>query len=112
MVHNASQILLTGVRVDLPGQLRERSIGNGQVSAANLLVLDADVLPSDVLVVAENGEAFRKNDNGVALDDVPDSGVASGSIVEVGIEFVGHSGRAVVDHLHLVEDLGVFDVDL
>jgi hypothetical protein len=112
MVDNAAQVLLAWISMDSPAELAERTLRNGQIAAADLLILNADILSTDVLVVADRGKALGKHDDGVSLDDEPDSGVLGISIMIFSIVLVGHTGRAEVDDLDLVEDLGALDIDL
>lgn len=69
VVDDASKVLLAWVGMNSPAQLRENSLRNGQVSAADLFSLNANVLISSVLVVADGSEAFRKDNDGISLDD-------------------------------------------
>ncbi len=111
VVNNAAKVLLARIGVKFPAEFAEGSLGDGLVAATQFLSLDADVLSANMLVVAEDSEALGQHHDGVSLDDEPDSGVAGCSIMEVGIVLVSHTRRAVVDDLHLVEDLGVLDID-
>lgn len=72
VVNNAAQVLLAGISMDSPAEPAEGTLGDGQVSAADFLSLNADILSTDVLVVAEGSEALRKHDDGISLDDEPD----------------------------------------
>ena len=105
VVNDAAKVLLAWVGMNSPAQLRENSLRDGQVSTANLFSLNADVLVSSVLVVADWSKALRKDDYGITLDDESLGGVL-GHIVEVSsIVLVGHSWGSVVDDLNLIEDI-------
>lgn len=71
VVNDASKVLLAWICMDFPAQLRENSLRNGLVSAANFFSLNADVLVSSVFVVADKSEALGKDNNGISLDDKP-----------------------------------------
>lgn len=111
VVDDASKVLLAWVGMNSPAQLRENSLRNGQVSAADLFSLNANVLISSVLVVADGSEAFRKDNDGISLDDESLWGLF-GHIVEVlSIVLVGHSWGSVVDDLNIIKNLWVLDID-
>lgn len=92
MVHNAPEILLTWVHIESPVHLSEESFRDRLVSAAYLLCLDANVLGSNVLVVAQDSQALRQDNDGISLDNKSSCSIV-GEVVEVfGVKFIGDSG--------------------
>jgi hypothetical protein len=112
VVHNALQVLLTLVGISAPDHLTNHTFGNGKTTSADTVVFDTDELISNVLVVAEESEAFGEDHNGVALHNVSLGSPLSEAVKVVSIVFVGHSGCSVVDNLNLIEDFWVEDIDV
>lgn len=111
MIDNATEILLALVSVNFPADFGEDSFGNGEISSADFFIFNANVLITSVLIVAENGKAFRENNDGVSFHDISLGFVVGCFIKEISIVFVGDSWRTIVDDLNFLENVRVLDID-
>ena len=107
VIDDAAQILHAIVSSFLPKHLVEESFHLLLlVFGAFLVIFNAGVLRSCVFVVAENGQAFGHDDNGISFHCVSFA-FGTGEVVEVVcVFFVGHSGGSEGDHVNFVENLG------
>lgn len=112
MVHDASKVLHARVGIHFPFHSLEEQLRNGLVTPTDSVVFNAHILVSSVLVVAKKSQAFGHHNNGVSLYDVPLGSIVGHLIKVLGIIFVGDSGRSIVDNFNLIEDFGVFDIDV
>jgi hypothetical protein len=80
------------------------------VSTADLLFQDADVLVSGVFIVADGGQTLGQDYDRVSLHDEPLRSLFREVVEVFSVELVGNAGRAVVDDLHIIEDLGFVNV--
>ena len=105
VVHDTAQVLLTGVGGVFPLQVAEETFsGVFNTASANSSFFNANVLDSDMLVVAKKSQTLRKNNNRVSFHNITFSSLACMGIEIFGIIFVGHSGSSVINHLDFTKD--------
>jgi hypothetical protein len=97
--------------MNLPAEFREHSFRDWEISSANLLIFNANILVTSVLVVADESKAFRKNYNGITFYNISLRFIFCSIIEEFSILFVCNSGCTIVDDFNLVKNLSVIDVD-
>ena len=112
VVEDAIEVFLAGVGVSSPVEFTQEGFRVlGAAASASSGVFNADVLNSNMLVVAEKGEAFWQDDNGIAFDDVSLGYDCGHLIVDFGVIRVDNSGSSEGHHFDETENVGLFDVD-